>query len=611
MTERHRGNGLITLGLVAALALASCAEPGSAPDALAPMQPAVAETESEAPGSKTSVVVLAMADRVMADLEDASPYMQLLKGRRVESLGDNSFAYVEAQAEKARAALEELQAVDASQLSHDDGITYAILASVLQDATEYPQHFWHKFNVTPYAAGSVFSSMLPSALVTYNIATEADGEGYLSLLRDVARYVNDDLARLKGQEERGILLPKPAIPGARKVYEALRARFGNLAAVAPERLSALTDEQQAALNAGIETAVSERVLPAVDALLDYMGDGYYERAPEAVGLGQYPGGEAAYRFAIRQETTMDLAPGDIHERGLAYMADIQLEMQAIRDELGFEGTAEEFHDRMRQNPRFYAETPEQVEERYMAYIREIEPRIPDYFSVLPEAPYGVKRLDPAAEPGMTFGFYQPPNAASPRGNYRYNGSKLESRPMVWTGTLIFHELVPGHHFHIALQRGTEASTELRNLSSLFYAAFTEGWANYAASLALEMGILDDPYERYGWLLFDSFIANRLVVDTGMNQFGWPREKAMAYMLANTFSSEEETATETLRYSTDMRAQALAYKLGLEKIRELGAAQEAKLGDGFDIRTFHAAVLGSGAMPLPVLEEHVDWTMSRH
>ena len=179
------------------------------------------------------------------------------------------------------------------------------------------------------------------------------------------------------------------------------------------------------------------------------------------------------------------------------------------------------------------------------------------------------------------------------------------------GPLIYHELIPGHHFHIALQREDEASSEFRKNSALFYAAFTEGWANYAAGLGIEMGILQQPYDRYGWLLFDAFITNRLVVDTGMNHLGWPLEKARQYMMANTFSSEEETATETLRYSTDMPAQALAYKLGLEKIREIRAAQQAKLGEGFDIRTFHAAVLGSGAMPLPVLEEHVDWYMSRH
>ena len=610
MTDLLRSHALVALAILGACVLTGCAETGDAPDA-GSQAAAEGTTPDSAAADQDSAALLAIADRTMAKMVDASPYLQLLEGRRIESLGDNSFAYVEAEAASAGAALEELHAIDTSQLSHDDRITYAILESVLQSATEYPAHFWHKFNVTPYAAGTVFSSVLPSALGTYRFETEADGEAYLGLLRDLARYVTDDLVRLKGQEERGILLPKPAIPGARTVFEALRAGIGNLAAVAPERLSALAEEQRASLNAGIDAVVSGQVIPAVDALLEYLGDGYVERAPEAVGLGQYPGGPAAYRFAIRQETTMDLDPEDIHERGLAYMADIQQQMQAIRDELEFEGTAEEFHDRMREDPRLYAKTPEEVEERYMAYIREVEPHIPDYFSVLPEAPYGVKRLDPAAEPGMTFGFYQPPSPASPRGNYRYNGSKLESRPMVWTGPLIFHELVPGHHFHIALQRESEASTELRKLSSLFYAAFTEGWANYAASLTLEMGILDDPYERYGWLLFDAFIANRLVVDTGMNHFGWPREKAMAYMRANTFSSEEETATETLRYSTDMPAQALAYKLGLEKIREIRAAQEAKLGDAFDIRNFHAAVLGSGAMPLPVLEAHVDRTMSRH
>ena len=610
MTELLRSRARVALAILGTLVLTGCAETGDAPDAGSQAAKERSTPDLEAV-ERGSAALLAIADRTMAKMVDASPYLQLLEGRRIESLGDNSFAYVEAEAASAGAALEELHAIDASQLSHDDRITYAILGSVLQPATEYPAHFWHKFNVTPYAAGTVFSSVLPSALGTYRFETEADGEAYLGLLRDLTRYVTDDQTRLERQEERGILLPKPAIPGARKVFGALRAGIGNLAAVAPERLSALTGEQRAGLNAGIDSVVSGQVIPAVDALLEYLGDDYVERAPEAVGLSQYPGGAAAYRFAIRQETTMDLDPEGIHERGLAYMEDIQQQMQAIRDELEFEGTAEEFHDRMRKDPRFFAKTPEEVEERYMAYIREMEPYIPDYFSVLPEAPYGVKRLDPAAEPGMTFGYYQPPSPASPRGNYRYNGSKLESRPMVWTGPLIFHELVPGHHFHIALQRESDASTELRKLSSLFYAAFTEGWANYAASLALEMGILNDPYERYGWLLFDAFVANRLVVDTGMNHFGWPRERAMAYMLANTFSSEEETATETLRYSTDMPAQALAYKLGLEKIREIRAAQEAKLGDAFDIRTFHTAVLGSGAMPLPVLEEHVDRYMSRH
>jgi uncharacterized protein (DUF885 family) len=228
---------------------------------------------------------------------------------------------------------------------------------------------------------------------------------------------------------------------------------------------------------------------------------------------------------------------------------------------------------------------------------------------MPKAPYGVKRLDPAQEPGMTFGYYQAPSPAEPTGLYRFNGSKLDSRPMVWTAALIYHELIPGHHFHIALQNENEDFSRFRKMTGLMYAAFTEGWANYAASLAHEMGLMDDPWDRYGWLLFDAFIANRLIVDTGMNHLGWSLEKARAVMAENTFSSPEEIATETLRYSTDMPAQALAYKLGFEFIRALRAAQEEELGEAFDIKTFHAATVGSGAMPMPLLEEHVDWFMA--
>ena len=239
--------------------------------------------------------------------------------------------------------------------------------------------------------------MLPQALATARFESGDDVDVYLGLLGDVGRYVADDLERLKGQEERGILLPKPAVPGARAVFQSLREGVAALAAVAPERLAAFSPEQRATLNDGIETVLSERVFPVINTLLDYIGDEYVARAPDAVGLGQYPGGDAAYRFAIRRQTTLDPDPVDIHDRGLSYMATIHKQMRAIRDELGFEGTAEEFHDRMRDDSRFFASTPEEVEERYLGYIQRVEPHIADYFSVLPKAPYGVKRLDPAAE----------------------------------------------------------------------------------------------------------------------------------------------------------------------------------------------------------------------
>jgi uncharacterized protein (DUF885 family) len=230
--------------------------------------------------------------------------------------------------------------------------------------------------------------------------------------------------------------------------------------------------------------------------------------------------------------------------------------------------------------------------------------VDEYFTLKPKAPYGVKRLDPASEAGMTFGYYQVPTVMDNTGYYLYNGSNLDERPMIWAGPLIYHELVPGHHFHLALQREHAELSEYRK-NGTYVGAFNEGWANYAASLALEMGLLEDPYERYGWLLFDSFATMRLVVDTGLNYFGWDLEKARQYMLENTFQSETEVASEVLRYSTDMPGQALGYKLGFEKIREIRAKVEARQGEAFDIRAFNAAVVGSGAIALDLLEDHVN------
>ena len=575
----------------AALAAVGCSDNGSEP--------------APDPGAE----LLALTDQYMVELTAETPYLQMMAGHRVTGLPDNSFAGAQQQAERSRARLERLRSLDVARLTHDDQMTYRMFEGLLEQTVEGEQHFWHGFNVTPYAVGNGWAMLLAPVLGSATFEGDEDIDHYLGFLQDLGRYLAVDLARLKGQEERGILLPKAAVPGARTAVEGVRASLPALTTLSDARLASLEDAQRERLLDGIETAMNDRVEPAFTALLDHLGDDYVERAPEAVGLGQYPGGEDAYRFAIHTQTTLDLDPQEIHERGLAYMEAIQSEMAEIRAELGFEGTREQFHEQMRNDPRFFADSPEEVAERYMAYVERIEPVIGDYFSVMPEAPYGVKRLDPAQEPGMTFGYYQAPSPAEPTGLYRFNGSKLDSRPMVWTAALIYHELIPGHHFHIALQNENEDFSRFRKMTGLMYAAFTEGWANYAASLAHEMNLMEDPWDRYGWLLFDAFIANRLIVDTGMNHLGWSLEKARSVMAENTFSSPEEIATETLRYSTDMPAQALAYKLGFEFIRGLRAAQEEQLGEAFDIKTFHAATVGSGAMPMPLLEEHVDWFMA--
>jgi uncharacterized protein (DUF885 family) len=205
---------------------------------------------------------------------------------------------------------------------------------------------------------------------------------------------------------------------------------------------------------------------------------------------------------------------------------------------------------------------------------------------------------------MTFGNYELPSPASPKGYYRFNGGQLAQRPLMNAAALIYHELIPGHHFQMNLQRENESLPEFRRQTD--HTAFLEGWAEYASELGLEMGLYADPWDEYGRLGMDMFLSTRLVVDTGMNLLGWPRQKAIDYMLDHVLESETQVVSETLRYSAERPGQALAYKMGGRKFRELRTRAETALGDRFDIRRFHDALIGSGSMPLAVLEKHIDW-----
>lgn len=207
------------------------------------------------------------------------------------------------------------------------------------------------------------------------------------------------------------------------------------------------------------------------------------------------------------------------------------------------------------------------------------------------------------EGAMTFGYYQVPTKRDSSGTYYYNGSNLSERPLFNSASLVFHELVPGHHFQINLQSENESLPAFRREGG--HTAFMEGWAEYASSLAEEMGMYQDPYELYGRLAAEMFLTVRLVVDTGMNYYGWSREKAMEFMKANLLESETQIRTESLRYSCDIPGQALGYKMGMMKFRALRDKTEKALNDKYDIRKFHAAVLGSGSMPMTVLEQHID------
>lgn len=603
--------------LVVLTGLVALAAPAAAVDA----GPAVATAaDSAAPAASAGDAAArldALAEEYWQHLLARSPALRVKEGLPVEELPDFSFDGAETDAAWARGMLDRLAEIDVGRFDappdggggdHERWLTDKILRWELEQVTAGPAVFWHRFQVTPYSWG--FAGV-GQTLAQAPVATPADRQRYLRLLDQLPAIAETLQANLESQRRKGILVPRPEIDLVVATLTPL-APLGRLTVtaaghpfqVAPGRLTGVGTEEAAAFQEQVARRIDERIAPAFGRLVATFGDDYREAAPEAVGLGQYPGGAEAYRTLVRYHTGLDLTPEEIHRRGLAEVERIEGEMAKLRTLLGSDASTADFNAMLRTDPRFLACDPVGVAERLNRPIRRIEPLIDRWFLHTPKAPYGVARLAPALEPGMTYGYYQWPTPAQERGLYYFNGSKLDQRSLVQAAALIYHELVPGHHFQIALQNENDDLPAFRR--NAFPTAFVEGWAEYASGLAAEMGLYREPYDHYGRLAMDMFLSCRLVVDTGMNALGWSRQRALDYMSARAIESDTQLATETLRYATDIPAQALGYKIGSATIWRLRHRAEEALGERFDVRRFHDAVLGHGAMPLSVLEEHIDW-----
>jgi uncharacterized protein (DUF885 family) len=543
-----------------------------------------------------------LADELLERWRVRNSLVRMQSNLPVTQIEDLTFEEAQQEADFNRAALTRLRTIDLSGVPEDRWVLARLLEHTYEQGANAAEDYWLNFAVTPYS-GAMSVLSIQRVLAAQKFETADDLQRYLHLVDEYATLIDQMAAKTRGQAERGIRVPKPAIAGVRTSLTGLRGGVVTALDVAPARTSALAPADVATFHGSLKQKFDQVVLPAYDRIIAIFDDAYVAAAPERVGLSQYPGGKENYLRRIAYGTGLSLTPQEIHDRGLAAVADLDAQMKAIREELKFRGDREAFHQLLRKDPRFIAKTPADVEKRYLGYVERMAPKIPDYFSVLPKAAYGVKRLDPAAEPGMTYGYYQEPSPDNPAGTYFYNGSSLDQRSLVSAQHLIYHELIPGHHLHLALQAENESVHPIREF--LLFGAFTEGWAEYAASLGMEMGLYSDPYDRYGHLLLQSMLATRLVVDTGLNYFDWPLDKARAYMKEHTFESDVQIASETLRYSTDLFAQALDYRLGYDQFWQLRRTSEAQLGEKFDIRRFHAAAVGDGAMPLDVLTERIE------
>lgn len=349
-------------------------------------------------------------------------------------------------------------------------------------------------------------------------------------------------------------------------------------------------------------AIREAVVPAVRKLRAFVADEYLPAAPAQGALSGYPDGAAVYAERVRSHTTTDLGPAQIHAIGLRELARLRAEMDAVRREVKFEGDFAAFVEHLNTDPKFFHASPEALLAGYRDIAKRIDPELPRLFAELPRAPYGVRAM-PAHMGSDRAEYYQRPALDGSRAGWFYaNAQAYRKRPVWAMETLTAHETVPGHHLQLA--RAVELGELPKILRGGGYTVYNEGWGLYAETLGFDLGLYQDPYSRFGHLQAQAFRAARLVVDTGLHSLGWSRERAIDFMVERTGRQPAFVGSEVDRYLS-WPGQALTYMIGQLKIVELRDRAKAALGDRFDIRRFHMAVLDQGSVPLPVLEHAVD------
>ncbi len=370
----------------------------------------------------------------------------------------------------------------------------------------------------------------------------------------------------------------------------------------------ITAAERTQLRSAYTAAVRDDVYPAYQRLRRFLNDEYLPAARAAVGISAMKGGTGLYRQAIRQHTTLNIAPQQVHKLGLAEVARIQRDMDAVRRELGYAGDLKTFFNTIRTDPRFHPKTREELGEGFAAVAKKVDALVPQYFNRMPRTKLEIEPYPAYREKYEAGGSYNQgaPDGSRP-GVFYYNAYDVQSRFLTGITTLYLHEGAPGHHFQISLAQEDRTLPDFQRFGG--NNAYVEGWALYAETLGYPMGFYKDPLQHWGTLDDEMLRAMRLVVDTGIHSKGWTREQAIAYMLANSGMGESDATAEVERYIA-WPGQALSYKLGALTIQRLRKKAETALGSRFDVRAFHDQILGSGALPLPILEGKIDRWIKR-
>jgi uncharacterized protein (DUF885 family) len=547
-----------------------------------------------------------------------NPLVGIFRGdlRYADRLGDYcSDAYFAAEKAAAEGELAALEKIDRSKLNEVDRIAYDVFKYGKEQTLKgFEDAIFRVTVVRPinhFSGVHTFYPTFASGKGAAPFRTLADYENNLKRHRQFPAVLECAIDRFRQGLAAGIVETRMTI---RNVIEQLDLQLKQKPEESPyygpvtEFPGGISEADRERLRAAYLRTVTEELYPAYRKLRDFLEKEYLPKAREGVGLVHMKGGRELYDFLIETTTTISMKADEIHELGLKEVARIRAGMEAIKKEVGFNGTLAGFFEHLRTDPKFRPTSAEWLRDRYYEVGRQVDSRISTLFSTVPKSKLEIRPVEPFREKNEAAGSY---NAGTPDGSrpgvFYYNTYDLASRNTYGIETLYLHEGAPGHHFQISLAQENEQLPAFMRFGG--NTAFVEGWALYAETLGPDLGLFTDPYQRFGHLDDEMLRAMRLVVDTGIHAKGWTREQAIDYMLANSGMGRTDATAEVERYIA-IPGQALAYKIGSLTIQRLKAEAQKALGPTFDVREFHAQVLMTGALPLTVLERKInDWIAS--
>lgn len=536
-------------------------------------------------------------------LENSPTFASYLGDKRYNNRwGDQSIDAIKRRNARRVETLAKLKAISRAELSDKDKVNYELFQKDLESAIA---NYETRLYLLPInQRGGVQTSDELAEFLQFQ--TVKDYEDWIARLDAFPVLMDQNLALMRQGKAEGMIWSRqvlsrvPAQIDKQIVTDAEKSSFYAPFKTLPKDIS---EAEQARLRNLAKAAIETKIVPSYKKLKDYFEKEYLPAAYPQAGIWQMKSGDKIYEFLARDYTTTNLTPKEIHETGLREVARIRAEMEKIKTQVGFKGSLQEFFQYLRTDPKFFYKTPEELLDAYRAISKRIDPELVKVFRTFPRTPYGVIPIPDKIAPDTTTAYYNSPAADGSRPGYYYvNLYKPETRPKWEMMALSIHEAVPGHHFQLALQQELGEMPNFRKFGG--YTAFIEGWGLYSESLGEEMGLYSDPYDKFGQLTYEMWRAVRLVVDTGMHYFKWDRQRAIDFFKDNAAKTEQDIVNEIDRYISDP-GQALAYKIGELKIKELRAKSKNELGAKFDVKEFHDVVLLSGAVPLDVLEKNVN------